>query len=196
VEEEKQRVGRNIREEKGRKWTEEERRKGGGQRRTTTKEHRRRTPISSLCSDLHHHRPLSSSSNNNTSNSTGKKDSRRHRKTEMEEEAAAVAQASIRHHRHRLRLHPAAAPAPTALSPTVLLRPASTSSSVVRSFFSAVNSKLNRQSWAPSPSALPGKYFSFPSFGKLITMLLLRACAVSDSGGHATVASRVTGLDQ
>jgi hypothetical protein len=46
-----------------------------------------------------------------------------------------------------------------------------------------------------SPSALPGKFFSFLSFGKLIILLLLHAC-VSGSRMHATVASRVTGLDQ
>jgi hypothetical protein len=35
---------------------------------------------------------------------------------------------------------------------------------------------------------LPGKFFSFPSFGKLITLLLLHAC-VSDSRMHTTVAA-------
>jgi hypothetical protein len=142
---------------------------------------------------LHHYRPSSSSSNNNTSNNLGKEGLEKTQKN-RNKGGSSSGWASLHHHRHRLHLHPAATPALTALSPTVLSRPVSTGSSIVRSFFSAVNSELNRQSWAPSPSALPGK-FSFPSFGKLITCYCCMH-AWSDSRMHVTVVCRVTGLDQ
>ncbi|KAG6767025.1 hypothetical protein POTOM_028204 [Populus tomentosa] len=71
----------------------------------------------------------------------GKKDLRRHKN--KNEGRSSSSQASLLHHRLLLRLHPTVASAPTAISPTVLLRPASTGSSVPKIFGETSSLNIN-----------------------------------------------------